>query len=118
MAILETWLFCVEIDREHGLVDHVGVHERDRTVGLLRDVVEDLATEIRAGGGCAERDQHLFARRADLDLLQRLFGGNVAALQRLADAAGGRHRDDKRHQPGAPQMPTSAPHLSLPLQAC
>ena len=74
----------------------VRVHEGDRAVGLLRDVVEDLAAEIGGGGGRAEREQHLLARRADLHLLKRGLGGDVAARQRLAHAAGKREAGDKR----------------------
>src|SRR3569833_4066502 len=35
----------VEIDRDHALVDHLLVHESNRALGTLRDVVEHLAIQ-------------------------------------------------------------------------
>src|SRR6201987_3816570 len=86
----------VEIDRDHALVANLLVHEGDRTLGALRDVVEDFAVEGGDGGGCAHHDQGLVLARADRDLLQRAGRQDVALLELLA-GAGGKHGAGQRH---------------------
>ena len=76
-------LVLVEIDREDALVDDLGVHEGDRLLAGLADVVEDLAAIIAGGRGRAEGDQDLVLARADRDLLDGLLRDDVAVLAGL-----------------------------------
>src|ERR1700722_12196429 len=77
----------VEIDRDHPLVDQPLIHESDRTLGALRDVIEDFAVEGCDGGGRPHHDQHLVLARADRNLLKRPRWKNVTLLKLLAGAA-------------------------------
>ena len=77
----------VEIDRDHPLVDDPLVHECDRALGALRNVVENLAVEGRDRGGRSHHDQHLVLARADRNLLKRAGRQDVALLKLLAGAA-------------------------------
>src|SRR5712672_3329979 len=76
----------VEIDRDHPLVDDLLVHERDFSLGTLRDVIEDLAVQRCDGRRRAHHDQHLILARADRDLLERARRQDVALLELFAAA--------------------------------
>src|ERR1700730_830770 len=86
----------VEIDRDHPLVDHLLVHERDLAFGALRNVVENFAAQGRDRGGRAHHDKHLILARPDRDLLERAGGQDIALLKLLAGAAaqGSAHQGD------------------------
>src|SRR5487761_2066803 len=77
----------VEIDRDHALIDDLVVHERDRTLGALRNVVEDFAIEGCDRGWCSHHDQDLILARPDGNLLERTRRQDVAFLKLLAAAA-------------------------------
>src|SRR5229473_6863952 len=86
----------VEIDRDHPLVDEPLVHEGDRTLGTLRNVIEHLTVE-----GCDRRwrshhDQHLILTRPDRDLLERARRQDIALLKLFAGASAQRraHQGD------------------------
>src|SRR5258707_110964 len=87
----------VEIDRDHPLVDEPLVHEGDRTLGALRNVVEHLAVEGCDRGRRSHHDQHLILARPDRDLLQRAGGKDVAFLKLFAGASAQRraHQGDR-----------------------
>src|SRR5260221_10601590 len=86
----------VEIDRDHPLVDEPLVHEGDRTLGALRNVVEHLAVEGCDRGRRSHHDQHLILARPDRDLLQRTRRQNIALLKLFAGASAQRraHQGD------------------------
>src|SRR5205085_5514591 len=50
---------AVEIDRDDALIDHGLRHERDRTLGALRNIIEDFAADGRNRRGRAHQDQDL-----------------------------------------------------------
>src|SRR6202140_1730352 len=86
---------AVEIDRDPPLVDHLLVHERDRALGALRDVVKYFAVEGRDRRRRSHHDQHLILARPDRDLFQRPGGQDIALLELLAGAAGKRRADQR-----------------------
>src|ERR1700687_126595 len=77
----------VEIDCDHALVDDLLVHERNRALGALRNVIEHLSVEGCDRGWRSHHDQHLILARADRDLLKRTGREDVALLKLLAGAA-------------------------------
>src|SRR5579859_6646477 len=77
----------VEIDRDHALIDNLVVHEGDRTLGALGDVIEDLAVERGDRGWGSHHDQHLVLARADRNLFKRAWRQDVALLELFAAAA-------------------------------
>src|SRR6266851_338288 len=81
----------VKIDRDHPLVHDLLVHERDRALGALRDVIEDFAVEGRDRGWRSHHDQHLILACPDRNLLERAGGEDIALLKLLA-GAGAQHR--------------------------
>src|ERR1700728_2216657 len=108
----------VEIDRDHPLIGDAGLHEADRTIGALRDVIERFAAHRCDGRRGAEHDQHLFLRGAERDLLKRPVGQHVAALEGLADAEAAAQQKRKRHRCRASDRrssvalkPVDAPHF-------
>src|SRR6266404_7331169 len=82
----------VEIDRDDPLVDDLLVHERDRALGALRDVIENLAVEGCDRGWRSHHDQHLILARTDRNLLESARRQDVALLELLAGDAAAQHR--------------------------
>src|ERR1700694_4465404 len=85
----------VEIDRDDPLVDDLLVHERDRALGALRNVIEYLTVEGGDRGWRSHHDQHLILACPDRDLLKRTGGEDIALLELLAGAAA-QHRAHQR----------------------
>src|SRR5439155_14677771 len=77
----------VEIDRNHPLVDEPLVHEGDRTLGALRNVIEHFAVEGCDRGWRSHHDQHLILARPDRDLLERAGRKDIALLKLFAGAS-------------------------------
>src|ERR1019366_5200619 len=77
----------VEIDRDDALIDDLVVHERDRTLGALRNVIEDLTVEGGDRGWRPHHDQDLILARPDGNLLKRARRQDVALLKLLAATA-------------------------------
>src|SRR5262245_25731653 len=63
----------VEIDRDDTLVGNFVWHERDGTLGPLRNVVESVTTDGRHRGWRAKHNENLFLRCADRNLLESAF---------------------------------------------
>src|SRR4051794_11631967 len=96
----------VEVDRDHPLIDHLLVHESDRTLGTLRDVIEHLAVERGDRRRGPHNDQHLVLARPDRNLLKRAGREDVSLLKLLAGASTERcaqECDGRRRSEGARQ---------------
>ena len=117
----------VEIDGNHALVGHFGLHEGDRAVGLLRDVVERFAADGGYRRRRAENEQHLFLRSAKRNLLERAVGQHVTALECFAGAADERERKHNgatslsaagfgyaRNYPTSSSLTCLQPHRAVP----
>src|SRR3984957_4239571 len=105
----------VEIDDDHALIGDLGADEGDRTLGLLRNIIERFAADGRHRRRRAENEQDLLLGGAERDLLERTIGDHVTALKRLAEAAARQQRQCEQHRKGAhgtrvPNLPSAAPH--------
>ena len=95
------------------------MHERDRAVGLLRDVIERFAADGGDRRRRAEHEQHLFLRGAERNLLERAVGQHIAALECFAGAAGQRQREREQHAQAAAtgrrfRYAHELPHILVP----
>src|SRR5262245_45775231 len=88
----------IEIDGDDALIDGLLLHERDRPLGTLGNIVERLTADGRHRGRRTQQDQHLFLARPDWDLLERPFGNDVALLIRLAEATRKAEQQQPRRQ--------------------
>ncbi len=112
----------VEIDRQHGLVGHLGRHERELALHLLADVVPGVAADGRGGRRRShQRKRFRLGRLADLDLIERLRVDLIAAVEVavVAEAAAQRRRERERagrREQARGAEPGIPPHHGFPLR--